>query len=141
MAGFILGIWILTIAGGVYMWSFTTGAGRPESNVRATDLSPLALFAHPAIGLLGISVWVVYLYQGGQALTWVALAVLVVGALVGDLLLVRTLKRRTGGPRVEDLIPRPVMVLHGALAVVLIVLVLLMALGVDGGDDAAYELF
>jgi hypothetical protein len=141
MAGLTLGLWILTAFGGAYMWSFTTRAGRPESSVRATDLPPIALFAHPTIGLVGISVWIAYLYESGDVLPWVALALLVLGALVGDLLLARTVRRRTRRARVEDAIPRPVMVMHGVLAVLLIALVLLQALGYTGGDDASYELF
>jgi hypothetical protein len=153
MAGLILGIWIITAVGGTFLWSFTTGVGRPESVARTSSLSPLLLFAHPLIGLTGMTVWIAYLYQGGDVLPWVAFALLVTGAVVGDVLLMRTLRPRRvfgataqGDPvgnrrRAEDLMPRPVIVLHGVLAVVLMGLVLLYALGYQGGEDASYELF
>lgn len=162
MAGLILGIWIVTATGGAFLWSFTTGVGRPESVARASALPSLPLFVHPLIGLAGLSVWIAHLYHGGDVLPWVALALLISGAIVGDVLLMRTLRpRRVFGQvpteqaphlsaeenaaanrrRAEDLMPRPVIVLHGVLAVVLMALVLLYALGFQGGDDASYELF
>lgn len=164
MAGLILGIWILTASGGAFMWLYTTGVGRPESVARGSTLPPLVLFLHPLLALTGLVVWIAYLYTGGDVLPWVAFADLVVVALLGDVLLARTLKPRKHAVRgavpperdsghtlvetreannrlVEDAIPRPAIAVHGLLAVVLMVLVLLTALGIDGGDDASYELF
>jgi hypothetical protein len=153
MAGFILGLYIVTALGGTYLWAFTTGVGRPESVARSSSLPPLVLFVHPLVGLAGFSVWLAYVYHGGQALPWVAFVLLVVGAVLGDVLLVRTLKPRESALRgavppeqdrghtlveneqanarlAEDLMPRPVIVMHGVLAGVLMLLVLLVALGV-----------
>jgi 1,4-dihydroxy-2-naphthoate octaprenyltransferase len=164
MAGLILGIWIITAVGGAFMWSYTTGVGRPESVARSSNLPPLVLFLHPLLGLTGLGIWIAYMYTGANSLAWLAFAELVIGALLGDLLLMRTLRPRRHAVRgavpperdtghtlvetkaansrlVEDLIPRPIMVVHGLLAVLLMALVLLAALGIDGGDDAAYELF
>jgi hypothetical protein len=165
MAGFILGLWIVQAFGGAYMWSYTTGAGRPESPARLSALPAWALFLHPLIGVTGLVIWIAYLYSDEETLTWVALGGLVAGALVGDLLASRTLRSRrhvavygavpgsvdtvrsgddaelANSTRVEDLIPRPVIVVHGLLAGLLIVLVLLQALGINGNGDASYELF
>lgn len=164
MAGFILGLWILTASGGLFLWTFTTGVGRPEAVARSSGLPPLVLFVHPLLALSGLTVWIAYLYHGGEVLPWVALAILVATAGLGDVLLLRTLRPRRETFRgavpperdhahtltqtreantrlVEDMMPRPVMALHGTLGVVLTALVLLVALGYDGGDDASYELF
>jgi hypothetical protein len=152
-----LGTWILTAFGGAYMWSYTTGVGRPESTARGSHLPPLVLFVHPLLALTGMAVWIAYLYHGGETLPWVALADLVVVALLGDLMAVRTLRaRRTpervpaGAPPdvqadhrlVEDQIPGPAIVVHGTAAVLTILLVLLVALGVGvgPGTDASYNL-
>ncbi|MCD4525222.1 hypothetical protein [Nocardioides sp. cx-173] len=153
MAGFILGLWIVTAVGGSYLWSFTTGVGRPESTARSSSLPPSVLFLHPLVGLTGFSTWVGYLYVGGDVLPWVAFGLLVTGALLGDVLVMRTLRPRApallgavpadqdpehsldenavaNARRAEDLIPRPVIVMHGVLAALLMLLVFLVAVGV-----------
>lgn len=148
MAEATLGIWLVTSIGGAYMWSFTTGVGRPESTARASNLPAWALFVHPMLALGGLGVWIAYLYYRSDVLPWVAFVDLLLVSLVGDLLLHRTFKsspvpvRAVHDPamsdhenqvanrtRAEDLIPRPVIVGHGVLAVLTIVLVFLVAVG------------
>lgn len=150
MAQATLGVWLVTALGGAYMWSFTTGVGRPESRARASNLPPWALFLHPFLALSGLGVWIAYLYAGAPVLPWIAFADLLVVAALGDVLLYRTFKSSStkvpalrspdltpeenhaaNQTRAEDLIPRPVIVGHGILAVLTIVLVFLVAIGVS----------
>ena len=149
MAGWALGTWILTAVGGAYLFSFTVGANREESTARASSLPPLMLFLHPLLALAGLGVWIGYLYSGEEGLPWVALALLVLTALLGGLLHLRTARRtkvhvpslqspdltpaenaEANRTRVEDRMPRPVIHLHGALAGITLLLVLLEALDV-----------
>jgi hypothetical protein len=137
MDNFTLGIWIVTAAGGAYLWSFTTGVGRPESNARASRLPPSLLFFHPLLALAGLAVWIAYVVRDYDVLPWIAFADLVVVATLGDILLVRTLRGRreqepaaVGADRrlAERQIPRVALVVHGVLAVTTMVCVLVVAL-------------
>jgi len=145
-----LGIWIVTLVGGAYLWSFTTGVGRPESNARASELPAWALFVHPVLALSGLGIWIGYLFTGGDVVPWVAFGWLVLTAAVGFLMAGRTLHgRRSRGGRpateraathpgldpadvryAEDQMPAPVIAGHGLLAFATMAMVLLVALGV-----------
>lgn len=94
MAEFVLGAWVTTALAGAYMWSFTTGAHRPESNARASGLPPSLLFIHPALALGGLGFWIAYVVRDITALAWVAIAAAGLAALIGDVLLVRTVRGR-----------------------------------------------
>jgi hypothetical protein len=65
-------------------------------------------------------------------LTWVAFALLVVVAILGEVLFLRWYKGRGSGA-VESGLPRPVVYTHGLFAVATVILVLLTALGL--GDS------
>lgn len=154
MTEFVLGIWIVTAIGGSYLWSYTTGIGRPDSPARATSLPPLVLFLHPTAALTGLGVWWAYMVFGGTILPWVAFAVLVLVAVLGDVLFMRTAQSRrseekmvaayaarpAGDPvdaevladhrHVETQIPKAAIALHGLLAAGTMVSVFLVAIGV-----------
>lgn len=149
MAGWALGTWILTAVGGAYLWSLTAGANREESTARASNLPPSVLFLHPLLALAGLCVWIGYLYTGADELPWVAFTILVLTAVLGGLLHLRTVRRtkvhvpslqspdmtpaenaQANRARVEDRMPRPMIHLHGALAGLTLVLVLLEALDI-----------
>ncbi len=135
-----VGTWVATALVGAYMWTLTADAGRPESNARATRLPSLLLFLHPLVGLSGFASWLAYVYSDASRLAWVALGFLLVGALIGDVLVVRTLRRSRETHRTvagqdiadrtyaEDRIPRAAIAAHGALALTTIALVLAVAL-------------
>lgn len=140
MAQAVLGFWVATAFVGVYMFTFTTGAARSratsEPGQPTTRLPPLTLFVHPLFGLAGVLTWIGYLAAKDQALAWITLGILVAGAGIGDVLLIRTLKdRRPGETLAEHRIPKAAMVTHGVLASTTILLVLLVALGVDSQSD------
>ncbi|QCW49802.1 hypothetical protein FE634_04145 [Nocardioides dongxiaopingii] len=132
MAEAALGMWIVTALGGTYLFLFTTDAHRPEAGSPTTALSPFLLFVHPLVALVGIAMWIAHLQLRDDVLPWLGLADLLVGAALGEVLLARTLRGARQGPvRSEDRMPRPAIALHGVLAAVTILLVLLVALGVD----------
>lgn len=133
MAEFAVGAWIVTIFVGAYMFGFTADAGRPESSARRTDLPPLVLFTHPTLALAGLAAQIAFLVSGLAALAWTAFAFLVLTVLLGDVLLVRTLRaprEQTAAAtlsrdpadrrRAEDRIPHSAMLVHGVLAVALV---------------------
>ena len=108
------------------------------------------MFGHFLLAAAGLVLWIVYLAIDADSLTWVAFAVLVVVALLGFTMFSRWLPARrpaaavsAGGPGAhaggatsvepaERHLPVPVVAVHGLLAVVTVVLVLLTALGAGG---------
>ena len=131
MALATLGFWIVTALGGSYLWSYTTGVGRPEDGFPSSDLPPSILFIHPLLALSGLTVWIAYVTTDETALAWTAFALLVLVALFGDVLLHKTVRgHRKGRTRAEDLMPKPAILGHGLLAGVTMLLAFLTALGV-----------
>jgi hypothetical protein len=137
---FALGAWIFTILVGVYLFTFTTGAHRPESPARATDLPSLVLFSHPLVGLAGVVTWIAYLVSASTTLAWVAVAWLVLGATLGDVMAVRTFRGRQNetaalavahdpadAARAEGRMPVAAVAVHGILAIVTIAVVVASA--------------
>ena len=135
MTELAIGTWVATAFIGAYMWSFTADSGRPESNARATRLSPLMLFVHPLLGLTGFTAWLAFVYSDIPELAWVALGFLLLGAVIGDVLTVRTVRGGDEASAVpgqavadrtyaESRIPRIAIMTHGVLALSTIGLVL-----------------
>jgi hypothetical protein len=141
MGGIVLGLWLVQVLGGIYLWSFTTDGGRPGTSARLpTALPSLVLFLHPLVGLAGLASWVGYVQQEQRGFAWVSFGLLLVGAVLGELLLSRSRRgvRRAGVRPVataESRMPTPVVAAHGLLALTLLVLTLLAALGVGGPID------
>ncbi len=131
MAEAALGLWIVTAVGGAYLWSYTTGVGRPEDGSPTSDLSPFVLFVHPLLALSGLVVWIAYVVTDEPALAWVAFGILLTVALLGDILLAKTIRGRGGRQRAEDRMPKPAIAAHGLLAGLTIVLVFFEALQVS----------
>ncbi len=112
----------------------------PRVKVHATPGEhPLLEFAHPALGLLGLGVWFIYVGTGHRPLAWVAFGVLVVTIGAGLSWLARSARatraaRAAGapdGPR-RALPPRLVL-LHGLLATATFALAVLTALAASHG--------
>ncbi len=115
----------------------------PRVKVHATPGEhPLLEFAHPALGLLGLGLWFIYVGTGHRPLAWVAFGVLVLTIGAGLSWLVRSARsargereapgeREAGGPR-RALPPRLVL-LHGLLATATFVLAVLTALAASRG--------
>jgi len=145
MKQFVLGLLIVQLLLGGYQFSFTTSAGQPGSVARATRLPSPAVFFHIFLAVMALIVWIVYFVSDQRAVAWVAFGILAVGASLGLLMALRTIGRPTRLPVepgeypdpadvtvAEQLIPRPVMALHGLAATGLVVCTLLVGLGATG---------
>jgi hypothetical protein len=131
-----LGFWIATAIGGVYMLGVTMRPGRNESGATESHLPPLLVFGHGSLALLGLALWMVHMVMDEAVTAWLTVATLVLVLGGGTLMFVQWMKDRLGGgpetvdgePRLaEQQIPSPVVHLHGALAAVTVVLVVLVA--------------
>lgn len=142
-----LATWVLTALGGFVMlgkWVARGGTRQPNTS----KFPPGLIFGHFALAAAGLVLWILYLVTDGAALGWVALALLVPVALLGFVMLVRWIPTYRAsrsavaagrGPGAagaesppEQSFPVPVVVLHGLLAVVTVVLVLLANLDIGG---------
>ncbi|MEV6139594.1 hypothetical protein AB0L63_26790 [Nocardia sp. NPDC051990] len=134
-------LWLLTAVGGFVLlgtWITKGGARQPG----ASHLPVPVVFGHFLLAVVGLVVWIVYLAVDNDALAWIAFALLIPVALLGFTMLLRWLpvyRARTETAATPTPEPAekhfPVAVVggHGVLAVTTLVLVLLTALGVDGG--------
>jgi hypothetical protein len=126
------------------------GAGRgpdgempdiPRVKVHATPGEhPLLEFCHPALGLVGLGLWFIYLGTGHRPLAWVAFGVLVLTIGAGLSWLIRSARSAmatraaqgelagaaAGGPGRG--LPARLILLHGLLATATFALVVLTAL-------------
>ncbi len=103
----------------------TTGTGLP------TRLVPALIFGHFLLAAVGLVVWIAYVVTDTESLVWIALVLLVLVAVLGDVMFFRWL----GGVRrrestIETGFPKPLVYGHGVFAVITVVLVLLIGLGV-----------
>ena len=140
MSGFVMGMLVVQVLGGLYLLSFVARAGQEWSNARATRLPDPVVMAHAGVGIAVTGLWVVVLVSGMTGLAWVAFAALCVGAALGVTLWLKTARgapvRETPGGSPADArvaekqIPGIALVGHGALALALLVSALLVALGV-----------
>jgi len=133
--------WVVTAGGGFVLLTIwlSRGGMRQQREAGNRIRTPL-IMSHFLLAAGGLVVWIVYLISGKKALAWIALAGLAVVALLGFTMLSIWLRRRQGsvataeattpGTPAEQHFPVPVVVLHGLLAVVTLVLVLLTAAGV-----------
>jgi hypothetical protein len=141
MAQLVLGLWAATAFVGAYMFTFTLGVARSRAEGAVdgrlpTRLPPMVLFVHPLLGITGLGLWIAYIAADQQELAWATLAVLLAGSALGDLLVVRTLREKSGKELLaETRIPTAAIATHGVLAVALIGAVFLVCLGI--GDPPA----
>ena len=137
--------WIITALGGAVLLVTWLSRGGPRAHdTGASRFPPGLILGHFLLAATGLVIWIIYLITDADALTWVALAILVVVAGLGLTMVTRWRQDRvavaaggTGaapGTEVsrppEQHFPVAVVYLHGLLAVVTVVLVLLTALGV-----------
>ena len=149
MSNFVIGAFIVQLIFGAYLFSITLNAGRRDSAAHATGLPSGVVFFHPLLGLFALGCWIGWVVSDARPFAWVAFAALAVGATLGAALGIRTLTEpdRMEVPQPPDLgtrlvpadyavaekqIPRPALVGHGVMAVVLLACTLLVALGVFG---------
>jgi hypothetical protein len=130
--------WVVTAGGGFVLLAIwlSRGGMRQQREAGNRIRTPL-IMSHFLLAAGGLVVWIVYLISSKKVLAWIALAGLAVVALLGFTMLSIWLRRRQGrgataetttpGTPAEQHFPVPVVVLHGLLAVVTLVLVLLTA--------------
>ena len=144
---FVLALLIIQLLGGAYLFTFTTNAGRPESNARATRLSsPILAFHALAAGSAVVS-WLGWMGTGEVAAAWATFVILLLAAGGGTLMTLKTVAKpsvlepdeRPGGERpsvtdpadvlvAEKQMPLAVILMHGVIAAALIGSVLYVAL-------------
>ena len=131
-----LGFWIATAMGGLYMMGVTLRPGRSESAAIESHLPPLLVFGHASLALIGLALWAVHMVMDEAVTAWLTVATLVLVLGGGTVMFLVWMKDRRGGnpetidgvPRLaEQQIPSPAVHLHGALAAVTVVLVVLVA--------------
>ncbi len=124
-----LGAWLAAAAAGSYLLTRWVAAARRGPRQRGRP--PAVLIAHAGLAITGLGIWAAFLAAGTIALAWLATGVILVIAGLGMASLVTGLPESQAGPAGSA---RPtgqvlVVVLHGALATVAILLVLLAAVG------------
>jgi hypothetical protein len=129
--------WILTAGFGFVMLTIwlSHGGMRPlETAIRR--IRPPLILSHFLLAAAGLVVWIVYVASDEDALAWIAFAMLVLVAVLGWTMFAiwwRSAEARAQGPpdaRPEARFPKPVIALHGLLAVTTVLLVFLTAIGV-----------
>ena len=139
MSNLVMGLLVVQLVGGAYLFSFVLGAGQRHSTARATRLPGLMVFVHAVLGVAAAGLWVAWLETGVAAIAWTTLGSLLLSVGGGLLMFARTagheetIERFATDPAdvrvAEKQIPAVALLGHGLLALVLVVLVLLVALG------------
>jgi hypothetical protein len=135
--------WVLTAGGGFVLLSiWLMRGGMRQSREAGNVIRPPLILSHFLLAAAGLVVWIIYLAADKDALTWIALAILAVVALLGFTMFFIWWRRRqaraaametaTPGVPAEQHFPVSIVALHGVLAVVTVVLVFLTAIGVGG---------
>src|SRR3954449_13612897 len=87
--------WVLTAGGGfVLLGRWVAAGGLRQQGAGSTRFPAALVFGHFGLAAAGLVLWIVYLLVDAERLTWVALALLVVIALLGFTLFVRWLPTR-----------------------------------------------
>jgi hypothetical protein len=129
--------WILTAGGGfVLLAIWLARGGMTQQASGRNEIRPPLILSHFLLAAGGLVVWIIYLFADSDALAWIAFATLLLVALLGWTMFAiwwRSKEARAQGPpdtRPEARFPKPVIVLHGLLAVTTVLLVFLTAVGV-----------
>jgi hypothetical protein len=139
-----LATWVLTAGGGFFLLSvWLRHGGMQQSEQPGARIRAARVLTHFALAALGLVLWIIYVASDSEALAWIAFAILLVVALIGfSMLAIWIGQRRQGAaaatagpaasPPAEQRFPIAVVGVHGVLAAVTLVLVLLVAAGVGG---------
>lgn len=137
-----LATWVLTAGGGFLLLGlWLRHGGMEQSDGPAARIRAARILGHFALAATGLVLWIIYVATDSEALAWVAFVLLAVVAALGFSMLAIWLGQRRGEPAAavagadesrpaEQHFPVPVVALHGVLAAVTLVLVLLTAAGV-----------
>lgn len=135
--------WLIAAAGGFYL--LATWIAKGGTRERASRFPPAVIFGHFGLAVVGLVLWIIYLFAETDALAWTAFIVLLPVAVLGFTMFARwlpTYRARAaigsgggsgasaGAAAPESQFPVVVVGGHGVFAVATVVLVLLTALGV-----------
>jgi manganese efflux pump family protein len=132
-----LAAWVLTATAGAFLlagWfrSRLAGRGRRHPRTRAANPATAVTVGHFGLALTGLGVWIGFVATGLGVLAWIAVALVVVIAGLGMAVLAVALPEPSRSPAATGKagLPVPVIALHGGLATLTILLVVLAAIGV-----------
>lgn len=138
MSNLVMGLLVLQVVGGVYLFSLTASTGQAASNARATRLPSLLVFGHSLLGLLAPALWLAWLLTHAQGWVWATLVSLLSSVAGGLVMLAKTVRgpaavdRPAADPAdvrvVEKQIPHAALVGHGGLAALIVVCVVAVGL-------------
>jgi hypothetical protein len=135
MPPYVMGLFVVQVLFGLYQ------LGVVVSGTTATRLPDPVVVFHPLLGLTATALWIVFLASGKHpGIAWASFAAVAVNICLGAVMGIRTVRlpdrparRRVGAPPqplAEKTIPGPVLVVHGVVAVMLLVGTLLVAIGI-----------
>jgi hypothetical protein len=135
--------WVLTAGGGFVLLSiWLARGGMRQQGEGGNRIRPPLIMSHFLLAAAGLVLWIVYIASDKDALAWIAFVLLLVVALLGFTMFAIWLRRRRGragaaeastpDTPAEQHFPVAIVGLHGILAAVTLVLVLLTAAGVGG---------
>jgi hypothetical protein len=142
--------WVLTAGGGFGLLGLWLRRGGPRRQGGAGNrIRPPLIFSHFGLAALGLVLWVVYLITDNDTLKWSAFVVIAIVAVLGWTMFAIWFQRRrqavstSAGPGAawarpttgsdqpaEQHFPIWLVTVHGILAVLTVLLVLLAAIGV-----------
>ena len=152
MKWFALISWVLTASLGFVMLTIWIRRGGIGQRLSGPYIRPPFIFGHFGLAALGLVLWIVYLITDTDALKWIALVIVLAVAVLGWTMFAFWYQRRRGvttatsgpgamrasfgggdGVAAEQHFPIPVITLHGVLAILTVLLVLLTAVGIGPG--------
>lgn len=122
--------WIVAAVEGLHLlWVWLAGGGLRSQPAKVTRFPSLLMIGHPLIAVIGLVLWALFVVTARVVYAWSAFGLLIVVFLLGFLMLTRWLKGRGGrhARGAEQAFPLVAVVMHGAVAVVTFVLVLVSA--------------
>jgi len=135
-----MGLFLVQILLVVYQFTYIADAGRPDSNARATRLSPGLVVAHLLLSIAAALLWMGWKGYGDTGFAWATFIVLAVAALLGTTMVQRSLFSPAEVPTsssdpadrltAESRIPAISHILLGLMTLVLLVFTFLTAVGV-----------
>ncbi|MEV5573219.1 hypothetical protein AB0L06_24510 [Spirillospora sp. NPDC052269] len=128
-----LGAWILAALAGAYLLvRWLAAGGLRDQPAKVTRFPVAVLVGHPLSALTGLCAWILFCVTGRPWSAWLAFAILLAVVFQGVLLFTRWLVGVNGGGRhargADQPFPIAAVTLHGLVAVITFVLVLLTAL-------------
>jgi hypothetical protein len=136
-----LATWVLTAGGGFFLLSlWLKNGGMQQSDQPGARIRSARVLTHFGLAAIGLVLWIIYVASSSSALAWIAFVILLAVAVLGFTMLAIWMGQRrrrteavTAAPGAaapaEQAFPDAVVGVHGVLAAVTLVLVLIAAIG------------